>query len=599
LRHQFLRVAMDDKSPVRRATMEPQQATASAPVPERSSGVGQPIERLLAENEELRRQIHLLTLQQTHLVHRVQRLEDSHMFRFLRWLGGRLLDLPPWLQRLLPIRGLIAPGGVVSYSEWIQQTNMMELIEKLAERQTVPEPLALVSVIVWNATNTEELASLSAQSYPTREVYFCDAQSTAAFQAALAKCRSEFTAVVSANAVLEPEAIQRWVDAATRDVGLVYSDWDHLDENGQRHTPRFTPEFSPALLEHTLYFGGCFLARTEMLRTVAQAALEQPVAEQSSEPQISPVLHQFALAASRRGSVVRVPKMLWHQMGPVIHLSTKLPDAPLNARDYTASIIICTRSPELIRKCLRSLRPTIDSRTEIVVVNHEIGTPNGVEQIAAGFGAKVVPYRGAFHFGLMNEIGAQAAKGSLLVFLNDDVYPITPNWLDQMAAQALRDDVGPVGALLYYPSGKIQHAGVVVGGMPGATHIGRFLRQSQNWPWLTLTRDVTAVTGACLAIRRQVWDELGGFDPRFPVNYNDADLCLRARRLGYRVVLEARAALTHEESQTRPAGVRPEELALFASLWGDVLERHDPYFHPELTIAARDMHFRSPSTRLQ
>jgi GT2 family glycosyltransferase len=245
------------------------------------------------------------------------------------------------------------------------------------------------------------------------------------------------------------------------------------------------------------------------------------------------------------------------------------------------------------------LKPTLNGNTEVIVVAHEQQAGGAVSQAATAAGARAISYQGAFHFGFMNGQGAQAATGSVILFMNDDVFPVAPDWLDRMAAHLAQAHVGVVGALLLYPSQKIQHAGVVVGGHLGPTHIGRFLRESALWPWLKITREVTAVTGACLAIRREVWDELGGFDPRFPVNYNDTDLCLRARRLSYRVILEADAVLIHEESQSRNPRVRPEEFALFTSLWSDVLEAADPYFHPALVLADRDIHFRSPWNRLK
>ena len=106
------------------------------------------------------------------------------------------------------------------------------------------------------------------------------------------------------------------------------------------------------------------------------------------------------------------------------------------------------------------------------------------------------------------------------------VYPVTSDWLDSMLVQATRSDVAVVGALLLYPIGTIQHAGVGVGGWHLAAHVRRLQVESPHWPLLRMTREVTAVTGACMAGRRSVRDELGGFDPRFPVNYNDIDFCL-------------------------------------------------------------------------
>jgi GT2 family glycosyltransferase len=182
----------------------------------------------------------------------------------------------------------------------------------------------------------------------------------------------------------------------------------------------------------------------------------------------------------------------------------------------------------------------------------------------------------------MNAQGVEPSTGDVLCFLNDDVYPVTPHWLERMLAQAARPEIGVVGALLLYPDQSIQHAGVVVDRWHPA-HIGRFQKESALWPWLRMTRDVSAVTGACMVLRRSTWNDVGGFDPRFPVNYNDIDLCLRAAAKGYRIVIEAQAVLTHEEARTRVALVRPEEAERFHQLWGEVTDRPDPFFNPQLS----------------
>jgi len=152
-----------------------------------------------------------------------------------------------------------------------------------------------------------------------------------------------------------------------------------------------------------------------------------------------------------------------------------------------------------------------------------------------------------------------------------------------MAGQAARGDVSAVGALLTYPDGRIQHAGVYVGTPNGAGHPGRATWGSAIWPWLEVTREQSAVTGACLMMRRAVFDELGGFDESFPVNYNDVDLCLRSGQAGHKVILEAGAMVEHRESTTRKTGIRYGERRRFLDRWASVIERRDPYLNPNLT----------------
>jgi GT2 family glycosyltransferase len=124
-----------------------------------------------------------------------------------------------------------------------------------------------------------------------------------------------------------------------------------------------------------------------------------------------------------------------------------------------------------------------------------------------------------------------------------------------------------VGARLCYPSGAIQHAGIAVGIMNGAGHLHRHTYGSGYWQWWPFCRNVSAVTGACLAIRKALFEKLGGFDAAFPVNYNDADICLRARQAGYEVIYEPAAELRHLECQTRRPGIRYSERHLWGSRW--------------------------------
>ncbi len=199
-----------------------------------------------------------------------------------------------------------------------------------------------------------------------------------------------------------------------------------------------------------------------------------------------------------------------------------------------------------------------------------------------------VPYTGPFNYAAMNNLGAERASGKVLVFMNDDVEPLDSDWLGALLAHANRQEVGAVGAKLVYPSGAIQHAGIVIGIMEGAGHLHRNTFGSPYWNWLPFTRNVCAVTGACLAMRKDVFAELGGFDESFPVNYNDVDLCLRARQAGYDVIVEPAALLRHYECQSRQAGVRLEERYLFEQRWAAWLERGDPFYSPNLRRTLED-----------
>ncbi len=199
-----------------------------------------------------------------------------------------------------------------------------------------------------------------------------------------------------------------------------------------------------------------------------------------------------------------------------------------------------------------------------------------------------MPYTGPFNFAAMNNRGVEAASGEIIVLLNDDIEPVSAAWLSELIAHAQRPEIGVAGARLLYPNGTIQHAGIAVGIMDGAGHPTRGGFDAAQWPWSRYTRNVSAVTGACMAVRRSVWEELGGFDSAFPVNYNDVDFCLQARRAGYRVTYEPAAVLRHHESATRPRGTTFEERELFYERWGGMVDEGDPFYNPNLTRTRED-----------
>jgi len=214
-----------------------------------------------------------------------------------------------------------------------------------------------------------------------------------------------------------------------------------------------------------------------------------------------------------------------------------------------------------------------------VVVHHEDGeADNEMRRVLPDLGAKVIPYRGVFHFSKMNNMAAAAAATPYLLFLNDDIYATTSGWCEQLLRQLREPGVGIAGALLRYPGGAIQHAGIVLGVGDGAGHVGRNRFTSELWPWLTLTREVSAVTGACMAMRADIFHQLGGFDAAFPNNYNDVDLCLRATAAGYRVVCLAVDGLIHDECGTRLGFTNLAERDAFYKRWMSVLSRPDPYY---------------------
>jgi len=545
------------------------------------------VDRLTAECRELQIRLRRLSSRYTSLERRLQRVEESTVFRFLRWLGPKLAAAG------LPVPAAKPVDEAAAYRDWVQETGLLGYMQPDPTGRQPSISVVLDANHMDRAALERTLASLRQQNYKCWELFVVSGEAVPPWldtavqgivpsvrcgplSAALESRQGEATLWMNSSVILDPDALRSFAAALDKGVAAVYSDWDHVDSDGRRHSPRFTPEYSPELMLQTPYYGACYL-------TAASQVRQAPRPQEAAWPSLSQVDHGF---------VRRIPRMLWHSQQPAVLPSpVQVQHAASTAR---VSIIICSRNPQRLGACLKALRPTLDSRHEIIVVAHS----ENLDAVARQYGARIVSYQGPFHFGVMNARGVQESSGEVLCFLNDDVFPSGADWLELMLAQAVRPDVGIVGALLLYPDGAIQHAGVVVDRWHPA-HVGRFQKHSYYWPWLRMTREVSAVTGACMALRRPLWDELGGFDLQFPVNYNDIDLCLRASEKGYRILIETRAVLIHEEARTRVAVVRPEEAERFQERWAAVADSPDRYFNPQFSRDDEPIALPAPWTAIR
>ena len=242
-----------------------------------------------------------------------------------------------------------------------------------------------------------------------------------------------------------------------------------------------------------------------------------------------------------------------------------------------------------LRTCVDTVTATADDvDLDLVLVDNgstEPETLSLVERLADRPNVTVVRDPRPFNWAALNNAAAGRARGEVLLLLNNDVEATGPGWLGALAAQALRPDVGAVGARLLYPDGRVQHAGMVVGLGGAAGHVLTGLAGDQPGylGMAVLARECSAVTGACLATRREVFDALGGFDEELGLDLNDVDYCLRARSRGWRVLYEPGAELVHHESPSRGTSGSAADIRRFLSRWDDVLAAGDPYLSPNLT----------------
>lgn len=437
----------------------------------------------------------------------------------------------------------------------------------------------------------------------------------------LERAAGEFVVWLSAVGELEEHALFRIAEAVLEDApDMLYSDAALVAADGESVSAfRFCPVFSPEFLRSYPYIGHLAGFTPALLKAAGGFG---------EGPRSSRIFELILRASERAEKIAHIPEMLYRErldedanpqreqeaLGAALesHLQRcgeagdVTAGASFNFFDVRyplvpglkVAIVIPTRNHhELVRACIESIeRTTGGVAHDIVLVDHESDDPAALAYLDS-LRARVtlLRYRGPFNFAAINNWAVAQLDGSHThyLFCNNDVEAIAPGWLERMLELGQKADVGVVGAKLYYPDRKtIQHAGVVVVCCGVAENLGRFRETTDAPPdlgylgSLVCNREVSAVTGACMLVRRNVFVEIGGFDESIAVGYGDVDLCLRAGRRGYRTLFCAHAALLHHESYTRgrmPEDPHPEDSARFLAKWQAAFAAGDPYFNPNLS----------------
>ncbi len=374
---------------------------------------------------------------------------------------------------------------------------------------------------------------------------------------------------------------------------LVICDHDRIA--GAVARPCFLPGWDPDLIVAMDYIGTAFMASRGLISN--QRSAQRPGS-----------LHGWLCGLAGR------PLVAGHLTEPIMHLPIGLP-RPLAAtagvgdlpRARSVAIVIPNRDqPKLLQRCVRFLGQMENHPApELVIVDHASIDPATLAlyaELEEKHGARILKVGGRFNFSRMVNLGAAATTADVLLLVNNDVEVTDHRQVEMMIAHAMRPEVGVVGARLMYPDGTVQHAGVVLRTGARSEHpvlAQHVLRGASGHAdgylhALRTVRNYQAVTGAIVATRRAVFEQLGGFDEvSLPVEYNDVDYCLRAREMGFRVIAVPTDGIIHRESSTRGFDSTPEVLRmrrtavrLMAERWGEAVN-NDPFRNPHVDFGER------------
>ncbi len=451
---------------------------------------------------------------------------------------------------------------------------------------------------------------------------------SAASNSALRLATGTFVALLDHDDVLSPRALY---EVAARiveqpDADIIYSDEDHIDRNGRRSQPYFKPGWNPELMlghnliSHLGVYRRSLVERAGGFRTGFEGSQDHDLALR-------------VVAQTRAERIIHIPRILYHwrqqaaqrtfseaarercaassRCAVAEFLAPSVPDAtvepapalavwnrvryPVPRPEPLVSVIVPTRDrADMLGRTMSGVLGRTDYPAfEVIIVDNGSSEPDALallSELARDARVRVLCCPGPFNYSALNNQAVRGASGHLVLLLNNDVDVINSDWLREMVSHAIRPDVGAVGAKLLYPDDTIQHGGVTTGMFGVAGH--QYLRKPRNdlgyFGHLALARNITAVTGACLMLRRETFLEVGGLNEvSLPVAFNDVELCLKLVEAGYRNVWTPHAELYHHESASRGADETPDKIERFKretdymrQRWGHRLDR-DPYLESE------------------
>ncbi|MBP3886996.1 MAG: glycosyltransferase family 2 protein [Cellulosilyticum sp.] len=454
--------------------------------------------------------------------------------------------------------------------------------------------------------------------------------------AALDMAQGDYIALLDHDDLLTPDALYevvKVINVCSRP-DFIYTDEDKIDENSTHlFDPHFKPDYAPDTLRSYNYITHFSVFSKEVLEKSGKFN------SQCDGSQDYDIILRITEKANK---VIHIPKILYHwrtHMNSValnpeskryayeaakvalanhmerVGLQGKVEDGKFLGSykiNYTivdtpkVSIIIPNKDhKEDLEKCINSiLRKSMYKNIEIIIVENNSETEEIQEyykSLEKYSRIKVVTWEGKFNYSAINNFGAKHADGQYMILLNNDTEVINPFWIEEMLMYCQREDVGVVGAKLYYPDDTVQHGGVVIGlaGSAGHIHHGILKEEYGYFGRASVVQNLNAVTAACLMIKTSVFKEINGLDENLAVAFNDVDMCLRVRELGYLIIFNPYAELYHYESKSRGIENTPEKLERFqqeeAQLkqrWKEVFLQGDCYYNPNLSLQHADFRLK-------
>lgn len=454
--------------------------------------------------------------------------------------------------------------------------------------------------------------------------------------AAIKMATGEYIVLSDHDDIVPVHALFECVKALNEDktIDVIYSDEDKVDMDGKKFfDPHFKSDFNIDLLCSMNYICHLFVVKKSLVDEVGMLRSEFDGAQD----------HDFILRCCEKAENIKhIPKILYHWR---CHMDSTAANPESKMYAFEAgrkavqehynrigvpakvehgqfygmyktvyeweeqpliSIIIPTKDHiDDLQKCINSIEEKSSYRNfELVIVENnstEQETFDYYKSIEGRDNVQVLYYKGDFNFSKINNFGVEHAKGDYILLLNNDTEIINPDCLKEMLGYCMREDVGIVGARLYYPDNTIQHAGVVLGfgGMAGHTFIGCSRYDNGYFSRIICAQDYSAVTAACMMTKKSIYEEVGGLTEEFKVAFNDIDFCMKVRDKGYLIVYNPAVELYHYESKSRGLEDTDEKVERFNSevnrfleRWDKQLKAGDPYYNVNLSLNRSDFGLR-------